>query len=302
MIYIIIIIALFHFFILNYLEKILYHLYNPNIRKDILIKYLNIPFRLIEVSTIIALLLYYKKYIKLQTVLFIIIVLCLYRIIIDKHSYFAIIISVLFGFFYSYIYGLTGISLKSLLVAFSFYFLYIFLCIIKLNKLMNDSTPDWVDNSLKYIITKKQNVSNTSKLLHITLGSLWINQNYLLYCDWKHLESNLDKLINEIQKTNNIYANLDNCLSYIFKPLFNYTMKYYNTTNEKLDQVKKFTKINNGQDKKILAIIRGLKLPFSASQIWGSYSLKYHPSYWNKPPPITSIRRSIKPRSFITYS
>jgi prefoldin subunit 5 len=61
---------------------------------------------------------------------------------------------------------------------------------------------------------------------------------------------------------------------------------YYNTTNETKETVKKFQKINNGQDKKVLNIIKQLDKPFSASLIWNT------PYKWVNPP-ITSIRRSI---------
>ena len=68
---------------------------------------------------------------------------------------------------------------------------------------------------------------------------------------------------------------------------------YYNTTNETPDQVKKFTKINNGQDKKVLSIIRKLDKPFSASLVFLEFSK--HGGRWEiwDNTPITSIRRSI---------
>ena len=68
---------------------------------------------------------------------------------------------------------------------------------------------------------------------------------------------------------------------------------YYNTTKETPDQVKKFTKINNGQDKKVLSIIRKLDKPFSASLVFLEFSK--HGGRWEiwDNTPITSIRRSI---------
>jgi hypothetical protein len=61
---------------------------------------------------------------------------------------------------------------------------------------------------------------------------------------------------------------------------------YYNTTGETKETVKKFRKINDGQDKTILEIIKILEMPFSASLIYNS---RYR---WVNPP-LTSIRRSI---------
>ena len=66
-------------------------------------------------------------------------------------------------------------------------------------------------------------------------------------------------------------------------------MTYFNTTHEPENQVKIYTKINNGQDKRILEIIQTLNKPFSASIIWQ----KYIHMYYEKPTPITSVRRSI---------
>ena len=70
-------------------------------------------------------------------------------------------------------------------------------------------------------------------------------------------------------------------------------MTYFNTTKETPDQVKKFTKINNGQDKKVLSIIRKLDKPFSASLVFLEFSK--HGGRWEiwDNTPITSIRRSI---------
>jgi predicted methyltransferase len=60
---------------------------------------------------------------------------------------------------------------------------------------------------------------------------------------------------------------------------------YYNTTNETKETVKKFKKVNQGQDKKVLNIIKKITKPFSSSLVWEIYQ---YPK-----PPLTSIRRSI---------
>lgn len=65
-------------------------------------------------------------------------------------------------------------------------------------------------------------------------------------------------------------------------------MNYYNTTWETGEQVDLFTKINDGQDKKVLEIIRKMQT-FSASKVWQ----KYIHTYFKKGTPLTSIRRSI---------
>ena len=67
------------------------------------------------------------------------------------------------------------------------------------------------------------------------------------------------------------------------------TETYFNTTNETEAKVIEYRKINNGQDKKVLKIIRELNKPFSASQIW----IEYEPHYTRVGAPLTSIRRSI---------
>ena len=67
------------------------------------------------------------------------------------------------------------------------------------------------------------------------------------------------------------------------------TETYFNTTNENKENETKFRNINNGQDKKVLSIIKELKKPFSASLVWRDYA----PNYLDALVPLTSIRRSI---------
>ena len=68
---------------------------------------------------------------------------------------------------------------------------------------------------------------------------------------------------------------------------------YYNTTNENKDNEIKFRNINNGQDKKVLAIIKEQKKPFSASLVFNEFGKKNGVwEVWDNTP-ITSIRRSI---------
>ena len=63
---------------------------------------------------------------------------------------------------------------------------------------------------------------------------------------------------------------------------------YYNTTHETKNQVDLFTKINGGQDKRVLEILKQFET-FSASQVWQ----KYLYSYFKQGTPLTSIRRSL---------
>ena len=63
-------------------------------------------------------------------------------------------------------------------------------------------------------------------------------------------------------------------------------MTYFNTTHE--NQVDLFTKINDGQDKRVLEIVKEMKV-FSASKVWQ----KYIHLYFKQSTPLTSIRRSI---------
>lgn len=63
---------------------------------------------------------------------------------------------------------------------------------------------------------------------------------------------------------------------------------YFNTTKESENQVDLFSKINDGQDKRVLEIVKEMKV-FSASKVWQSYIHKHV----MKSCPLTSIRRSI---------
>jgi hypothetical protein len=61
---------------------------------------------------------------------------------------------------------------------------------------------------------------------------------------------------------------------------------YYNTTNETKETVKKFKKINDGQDKQVLYVINLRGRPFTSSIIWDIF-------FKEDNIPLTSIRRSI---------
>ena len=63
---------------------------------------------------------------------------------------------------------------------------------------------------------------------------------------------------------------------------------YFNTTKEPENQVDLFTKINDGQDQRVLEIVKEMQT-FSASRVWQ----KYIHVYFKQSTPITSIRRSI---------
>lgn len=65
-------------------------------------------------------------------------------------------------------------------------------------------------------------------------------------------------------------------------------MKYYNTTHETNNQVDLFTKLNEGQDQRVLEIVKEMQI-FSASRVWQ----RYIHLYLKQATPITSIRRSI---------
>ena len=65
-------------------------------------------------------------------------------------------------------------------------------------------------------------------------------------------------------------------------------MTYFNTTHETDNQVDLFSKINSGQDQRVLEIVKEMGA-FSASRVWQ----KYIHVYFKQSTPITSIRRSI---------
>ena len=65
-------------------------------------------------------------------------------------------------------------------------------------------------------------------------------------------------------------------------------MTYFNTTHETENQVDLFTKLNEGQDQRVLEIVKEMGV-FSASKVWQ----KYIHLYLKQATPITSIRRSI---------
>ena len=72
---------------------------------------------------------------------------------------------------------------------------------------------------------------------------------------------------------------------------------YHNTTNENKETVKTYRKLNAKQDKRVLAIIKNERKPFSSSLIWKRYLHKH----LTLPTPITSIRRSINTLKNLEY-
>ena len=207
-IFIISIIALIHFFIINVLEKNIYQLFiatdkRPDKRciNNDTFNCLGMPSGHTETITIICLLLYYSKYISIYTALLIILIIGFQRILFKRHTLSQVIVGFILGIIYSLIYIKTNISFTSIIIIFLIILLYISLLTSKITLLLNEQIPSWVDISLIPKINKKKNVSYSHKLYE-TCQILIPYKNKIYYINWKLLEKKLDLLILKIKDSN----------------------------------------------------------------------------------------------------
>lgn len=210
--YFIIILGLLHYCFLNGLEKILFQLFTkPNeiiLRpendcktiKNVPTKCLGMPSGHAEITTIICYILYKYNYISLPILIIIIISMCLQRIITKRHTALQTIVGVIFGLIYSNIYLCVGISYKTVLLAVLFIFTFINIIMLKMDYILSQKVPDWVDKSMMKSITNKINVPYYLKFFSIVVSP--VHQNIFLYISWKDLEYYLDKTVENILKTN----------------------------------------------------------------------------------------------------
>jgi membrane-associated phospholipid phosphatase len=138
--FIIIFISLYHYKIINFLEKkIVNHfsnnslIFRPNklcnnkkyhIKNSIDAKCLGMPSGHAETITIFSILLYSQKYIPFWCILLFIFIIGIQRIIYERHTLLQVIMGILLGIIYSFIYIKTNISYLSIIIMISLSILY----------------------------------------------------------------------------------------------------------------------------------------------------------------------------------
>ena len=203
--YTLIIICILQYFIINPLEK-LYCYYFLNNNNDDIIKRpfcfdktlycIGMPSGHAEIITILSTVLYYHKYISFIVYITLLSVICLQRVFYNKHTILQVVIGIIFGLLFSFTY----IKLESFYFAFIFIYVFVLLFIIfyKVDSLIREPIPEWVDKNMIVTITKKQNTNIFVKLNDIV--SVLFDQE-ISYISWRDLEEYLEKIIEKINKS-----------------------------------------------------------------------------------------------------
>jgi hypoxanthine phosphoribosyltransferase len=208
---ILLIICLIHYCFINGFEKILFQLSfklnNSILRPNNECKYirniptycLGLPSGHVEITTIICYILYELNYISMSDMQMMIFLMCFQRMASKKHTPLQVLSGCLFGLFYAKIYLKFELSSYVVYIALFIVFMYANIIIGKIDILLNNPIPIWVDKNMIKYIEKKKNVDYSVKLISIL--SAPIRQDVFLYMDWNDLEYYLDKVISNIQNT-----------------------------------------------------------------------------------------------------
>lgn len=199
----IIILILYHFNIINVLEKRIFNEFTDsnlikrplnNCIKENTFRCLGMPSRHTEVITILSLLLYYTKIISLPIALLFILIIGTQRIIYNMHTLLQVFIGFLFGIFYTIIYIKCELTYKCFIYIIFITLILFSILFYKTELSLNKPTPLWVDTDMIPIINKKKNILFYHKIVSILNNNLYIN--------WNILEKYLDLIIENIKEQN----------------------------------------------------------------------------------------------------
>ena len=204
------IICVYHFCIQNGLEKIFFQTYfnfndikrpseNCNNLNYEALNCVGMPSGHAETATIFFVLLYLYKFIPLSISLFFIAFFSIQRIIANRHSILQVIIGIFFGFIYSQIYYLNNLSWVSFISVVLIGFILCNISIYKLDKIVNQPIPKWVDPIMFPNIKKKQNTPFYLKISTLYYNSIYQN---ITIIGWNALEKYLDIIVDKIRETN----------------------------------------------------------------------------------------------------
>jgi hypoxanthine phosphoribosyltransferase len=207
---IIFIIGLYHYYILNGIEKIFFKNYFDNkefikrplkkCKKEIYpIKCVGMPSGHAEIITIISSLLYNYKYISLPICILLIFIISLQRIITSVHTILQVCIGILFGLIYSFIYTSNKLSYNCIVYISIITLTIVFAIIYKIEQETNKPIPEWVDKNMYKNIYKKRDSPLYMRILAILANSVFQEINFL---SWDQLEKELDIIVDNIKKTN----------------------------------------------------------------------------------------------------
>ncbi len=202
-------ILLIHYCIVNGLEKLtLSTFFDPECLtrplsecKDVYIptKCLGMPSGHVEIATILGCFLYVSKYISPIVLIGLIGGTCLQRILTQRHTFVQTIVGIVFGLFYASIY-LSIQPYQCIVVCIMWIVLYLQILMWKIQEKLSKPIPVWVDPTMIRSINIKRNVPYSLKFLSILSCSF--QQDRLMFMEWKELETYLDQVVDQIQKTN----------------------------------------------------------------------------------------------------
>lgn len=209
-IFIIFIIVLYDHYVLNGLEKIFSEIFlnynfikrpilNCNKKENAFVKCVGMPSGHAQTITIFSLLLYNYKMIQLPICILLILTISLQRVISNVHTFLQIIIGIILGLLYSYIY------ISNNLGPICLFYITIITLVLVLTVMYNielqiyKPIPNWVDTNMIASIKKKQKSPFLLKFASIFVNSIIQGRTFI---NWHMLEDYLDTLIAEIKQTN----------------------------------------------------------------------------------------------------
>jgi len=206
---IILLILLYHYYIQNSLEKNFFDLYlNYDIVKRPLyacnsgfynsFRCLGFPSRHTELASILFFILYFQKFISLPVCIILILCVALQRIIVHMHTFIQITFAGIFGFLYSQIYVRSHFSVYSFLLVFLIGILLSGLSVYKIDQLLKEPIPAWVDKKMLPDIKAKMATPYYLKILSMYAAA---KEKGITYVSWYNLEDYLDKIIEKIQQS-----------------------------------------------------------------------------------------------------
>ena len=207
--FIILLISLYHYLLQNGIEKITSSIYFPynNVKRPLQpcnnsfsksVSCIGMPSNHAETATISCCLLYNYNYIPFWICILVILLVCFQRVITHMHTIFQVIIGVIIGLIYSYIYISLNMSTISFFSVFCIGLILVSLIVYKIDKQVNGLVPDWVDKSMMESIHKKQNVPFYLKTLSIYTNAVY---QYRTFINWTDLEKYLDIIVERIKKS-----------------------------------------------------------------------------------------------------
>jgi hypoxanthine phosphoribosyltransferase len=122
----------------------------------------------------------------------------LQRILVHMHTITQVTVAILFGFLYSQIYVRSHFSVYSFLLVFSIGFILSGLSVYKIDQLLKEPIPDWVDKKMLTDIKAKNETPYYLKILSMYATA---KEKGITYVSWSNLEDYLDKIIEKIQQS-----------------------------------------------------------------------------------------------------